>query len=371
MATRVYSVDSMRIIAMLFVVVIHTNPFAGVGGYGNGLNFLLETVGRFAVPFFFITAGYFFAMKTADGPVWPYLRRRFSSIGSLYLLGIVLALPVFVSGTVTSAYAAGESVPRAVAAHLMRTVSPIELFYYGTSVSEILWFLPALFVSLAAISVFVVTETERYLLPVSVGLHLVGLLAASYTMVIDLSFQFRDGLFFGFFYTTMGYYVYTSEWQPTRDRSTLYLAVTIVFGLLHVVERFILGYWLPGQTFSAGVYSPTYTLFTAVSTLALFIFLLSRPSLGESTPLPSWGAYAVGIYVVHPPVLFVFEQVGDAILAVSTHSVVVILWHLLFTPATFFGALAVYLILHRLHVIEIGGSHLPSWPHIQSKQPQR
>ena len=63
MAKRIYSIDTMRIIAMVFVVLIHTEPFEGMGRYGNLANFLIDSSARFAVPFFFLTSGYFFAYK--------------------------------------------------------------------------------------------------------------------------------------------------------------------------------------------------------------------------------------------------------------------------------------------------------------------
>lgn len=51
-------------------------------------------------------------------------------------------------------------------------------------------------------------------MPVSASLHAIGLLGASYTMVIDIPFETRDALFFGFFYTSLGYWIASSDWQP-------------------------------------------------------------------------------------------------------------------------------------------------------------
>jgi hypothetical protein len=42
-----------------------------------------------------------------------------------------------------------------------------------------------------------------------------------------------------------------------------------------------------------------------------------------------------------------------------------LLWHLILTPVTFFGGLAIYLTAHKLGVIEIGGSHLPNLSRIR------
>ncbi|SEW00151.1 acyltransferase [Natrinema salifodinae] len=357
MTNRIHSIDAMRIIAMAFVVSIHTTPFRDLNAYGNIVNFLIESSARFAVPFFFVTAGYFFALKTTRRDPTKYFIKRATTIASIYVFGLALSAPVFLAGAVVRA----ESENRALASELVLKLaefgSPLELLYYGNSISEILWFLPALGFSLALIYLFTVTNMTAYLLPVSIGFHLIGLLGASYTMFVDVPFEIRDALFFGFFYTSLGYVIYSSDWQPSSERSTLYLGATVGFGALHLVERYVLGYVFSGETIVQGVYTASYTIATALVTVSLFLFLLSRPNLGKATPLPSWGKYAVGIYVAHPPVLYVLERTGEALLGNGTWSA--ILWHLGLTPATFFGALLVYLAAHRLGLIEIGGSHLP------------
>lgn len=366
MTDRIYSLDAMRIVAMAFVVLLHTDPFAGAGAGGNAVNFLIETTARFAVPFFFLTSGYFFALKTADRDPLAYFRRRAASIGALYLFGMTLAAPIFLIGTAIEAALGGDSVGRAVVGRLGEFLAPGDLLYYGTSVSDILWFLPALLVSLAFVAAFRLTGRTRLMLIVAVAIHVVGILGSSYTMLVDVPFRVRDGLFFGVFYTAVGYAIAAEGWRPAPDRSGRYLAATAVVGVLHVAERYVLGYALAGRTVTDGVYTPSYTVGTALVSVSLFLFLLSRPTLGERTPLPAWGAYAVGIYVAHPPVLAALEVAAGAMAAVSPLAAGMF-WHLLATPLTFFGALWLYLAADRRGVIEIGGSHVPRWDRLLSR----
>lgn len=338
---------------MLFVVVIHTNPFEGLGPYGNAVNFALESSARFAVPFFFVTAGYFFALKTSRGDPTGYVLERVTAISSLYAFGILLSAPTFLAGNVLRANVQNRDVVSAFAHEGATYLSPLELVYYGTSVSEILWFLPALAFSFALVYAVVRLGAEEWLLPISLGLHVVGLLGASYTMFVDVPFQVRDALFFGFFYTSLGYHVYSNDWRPTPERSTLYLGATVLFGALHVGERYVLGYVLTGKTVAQGVYAPTYTVATALVTLSLFLFLLSRPRLGAGSPLPSWGRrYAVGIYVAHPPVLAALEGAGEVLHAQGYDATGALAWHLVSTPATFFGALLVYVAVRELRAVD-------------------
>ncbi|QCS41702.1 acyltransferase [Natrinema versiforme] len=177
---------------------------------------------------------------------------------------------------------------------------------------------------------------------------------------MDIPFEIRDALFFGFFYVSLGYTIYSRDWQPSPERSTLYLGATVLFGALHLGERYVLGYVLTGETIGQGVYAPSYTIATALGTVSLFCFLLSRPGLGRSTALPSWGRrYAVGIYVAHPPVLFVLETASETVSPFGYEISNTILWHLGSTPATVLGALIVYLASRKLRAIAGDGNGLP------------
>ncbi|NKE37370.1 acyltransferase [Natronococcus sp. JC468] len=359
MTGRIYSIDAMRMVAMAFVVTIHTDLFRGVGAYGTPINFVIDSTARFAVPFFFLAAGYFFAHKTADGDPVAYFKTRAVRIGSIYAFGLALAAPVFLAGAVVREAATGGAVASVAVERLVAFASPLELLYYGNSVSVILWFLPALLFSLGLVCAFARLDAAEYLLPVSLALHVVGLLGSSYTMFVDVPLEVRDALFFGFFYTSVGYVVASRDWQPIAERSRRYLGATLLFGALHLAERYALGYASTGASITEEVYVASYTVGTALFAISLFVFLLSRPNLGRSTPLPSWGTYAVGVYVAHPAVLFVLERTAEALEFAGYDVEGTLLWHLVLTPATFFGALFVYLAAHRVGAIEIGGIHLP------------
>lgn len=360
MADRIYSIDSMRLIAMLFVVAIHTDPFRGLGTYGNLANFVIDSSGRVAVPFFFVTSGYFFASKTANRDPADYFSRQATSIASLYVFGLLLAAPVFFAGRVLRSDVRSGALATEIVREVAGYASPLELLYYGTSVSVVLWFLPALLFSLAFVYGFDRFNRGAYAVPISLGFHGIGLLGASYTMFVDVPFEIRDALFFGFFYTSIGYYVFGRERRPDPERSWIYLAATGVFAALHVGERYALGYALTGDTFAQGVYTASYTIGTALVAVSLFAFLLSRPELGRDTPLPYWGQrYAAGIYVAHPAVLYPLERVPEVLEPIGYAVGDTLLWHLALTPATFLGAALVYVVTLELGVIEQRRIKLP------------
>ncbi|OIB56373.1 acyltransferase [Natrialba sp. SSL1] len=368
MSKRIYSLDSMRIIAMGFVVAIHTNLFRGVGTYGDIANFVIDSTGRFVVPFFFLTSGYLFALKTLHRDPTLYVFERVRTIASLYVFGLLLAAPVFLVGSITQTGLDDGSLSATIGTELAGFLSPANLLYYGDSVSVILWFLPALAFSLMFVYGFVRFDKTSYLLPVSITFHVVGLFGASYTMLVDVPFEVRDALFFGFFYTSAGYILHRIDWHPSADRSRFLLGATALFAVVHVAERYALGYVLPGSSVADGVYTASYTIGTALVTISLFLFLLSRPTLSKNTPLPSWGKYAVGIYVVHPAVLYPLERL-DQIAQLAGYDIGnTLLWHLTLTPAVFGVSLLIYIGALKVGAIEGGRVRFPRILPFQSRQ---
>ncbi|MFD1642749.1 acyltransferase [Halohasta litorea] len=366
MADRIYSIDAMRIVAMVFIVMIHTDPFAGLNDYGNMTTFVIKTTARFAVPFFFMTSGYFFAIKAAQRDPADYVRSRVTSISSIYVFGLLLCAPTFLAGRLARAAVDGRSLEQTVTESLTEYVDPVALFYYGTSVSDILWFLPALLFSFLFVYPFIRFDKGAYVLPIALAFHIVGLLGSTYTMFVDIPVEIRDALFFGFFYTSLGFTIRSRDWKPSASRSRLLGGLVVAFAALQLVEYYVLGYLLRGEAFGAYVYAPSYGISTALFTASLFLFLLSRPKLGADTPLPSWGSYAVGIYVVHPAV-FALIRAGRDVLEASGYTIDgTILWHLLLTPTLFVLSVLVYLAADRLRVIEIGGTHWPGEPWLRA-----
>lgn len=344
MGDRIESIDTVRAIAMAFIVAIHADLFRGLGAYGNVANFAIDTIGRFSVPFFFLTSGYLFARNRArDGD--GYARTYLARLAAVYGYGLALYAPLSLLAAAGSAVRRGRDVSDAVLAWVVEALSPAGLLYYGDSVLLFLWFLPALAISIALVSGFVARGKTRYLLPVAAAFHVVGLLGQGYAVIFDVPLQTRDALCFGFFYTSVGYYIgerqYGSarEWAPTRDRSRRYLAATVAFGAAQLAERYALGYALTGDSIRETVYVTEYTIATAFFSTALFLFVLSRPTLGRTTPLPRFGRASLRIYLFHPIVLFGLVGVAEAAAAIGYALEGSAVWHLALTTAAYFGAL--------------------------------
>jgi peptidoglycan/LPS O-acetylase OafA/YrhL len=241
--------------------------------------------------------------------------------------------------------------------------SVLEIVYYGNAMAVPTWFLTALFFAIAFVTVFVKLGQTRYLLPVAALVHIVGIFGMSYPMVFDVPFRTRDAFFFGFFYAALGYVINASDWQPDTDRSHLYLGAICVFFGLQLFEQYAIGYLIRDTVLSQEIFMTQYTFATVFFVFAIFAYALSNPQWGEGTVLPKVGRYALGIYLIHVPVLRLIRTInrlwGPAI-GIDLSST--LLWELGLTPLVYVLSLGIYLLLAKMNVIELEGSHFP-WVH--------
>ncbi|MDE6476119.1 MAG: acyltransferase, partial [Erysipelotrichaceae bacterium] len=83
-------IDLIKYICSILVIVIHTSP--GLP-YSRPLNFfLINIIGRIAVPFFFIANGYFMS-KNLQQKGNVYFKQYIKSLIKIYLLWSLVYLP--------------------------------------------------------------------------------------------------------------------------------------------------------------------------------------------------------------------------------------------------------------------------------------
>lgn len=365
MGKRIHSIDSLRAIAVFFVVIAHVQPFAGFGSHGNYIYFVLDTIGQFDVPFFFVTSGYFLKSKLDSGSVRSTIRSSFQKLSSLYLFGIGLYI-VSVALTTGIAFLSGRK-PAASLSGLFKNLSPVGLLYYGDAIAPPFWFLTALFFAICLVSLFVAFEKTRYLLPVAATAHIVGLLGQNYPMLVELSIPTRDALFFGFFYVALGFWIRSIRWTPSTNRRRMYLGIVIAAIIGQIAEQYAVNYLLRGLTINQGTYTTEYTISTVVLVFALFAYALSNPDWGRETIVPRLGTLAVGVYLVHFPVFQIMKALNGLLVAMSGFNLMsTIMWQILATPVVYVLSLVVYVFVAKIGLIEIGGSHVPQLDRIRT-----
>lgn len=362
MSERIHSIDTLRAVAMFFIVLGHVQPFRGLGTYGNYVYFALDTVGQFDVPFFFVTSGYFLAMTADADTVAATVGRVARKLGSIYLFGRLVS----VTAATGLAVVLGVSVTTVLAR--LGDLSAIDVLYYGNALAVPLWFLTALFFAIVLVSCFVWLGKTRYLLPVAALVHVVGIVGTNYGMLVDVPFPTRDALFFGFFYVALGHRIGSTDWTPDPERSRLYLGAACSLLGLQFVEQYAIGYVLRDNVLAHEVYMTEYTASTALLVPAVFVYALSNPQWGRETILPKVGRHALGIYLIHVPVTRALRATTDLLApAIGVDLASTLPWQLIAAPLVYVLSLAVYLLLARMGVVELGGSHTPWLRRLRSR----
>ncbi|MFC6990370.1 acyltransferase [Haladaptatus sp. GCM10025707] len=355
MRKRLHSIDTLRALAIFFITLAHLQPFRDFATHGNLLFFALDTIGQFDVPFFFVTSGYFLAAKVNTHSVTATIKGTGQKLGSIFVFGKLVS----VATAALVAVIAGTSVMSQLT-HSLFNLSPLSLLYYGNAQTVPLWFLPALFFSIAFVSVFVKFDNTRYLLPVAALFHVVGIVAMNFEMLIEIPFPTRDALFFGFFYVALGYTIRSSDWNPDENRSHLYLGAVVLLLGVQLAEQYAIGYLIHDNVLAQTVYTTEYTISTIFLVLALFAYALSNPGWGKNTILPKVGRHALGIYLLHVPVFFLIhatKRYWIPVIGFDLPSTLV--WQVTITPFVYVLSLGSYLLMARIGVIELEGSHIP------------
>ena len=345
MKERNYAIDYLKFFAIFAVILIHAGPFEevtllGVDGYY--IDFIIDTLSRFAVPFFFVTSGYLFGkkMQTA-GSNSVYFSGYISKLSKLFISWFVFYLlyDFFVNVTFKSSdLASGRGMIQ-----FMEENINLEVFFYGASTGYQLWYLVALIWSIFILYIFIHIDKLNLLLFISLGLNIFGLFGQSYSGFFSLPFGTRDAIFFGLFYTTLGafaaYNEETIKYKITGVPTKGWLLLSFLFSILLAVERMVTVFLFEGEI-------GDYFLLTIPVTICLFLYALSNPSLGKGSLLTKIGKESVGIYVIHVFFIKIIHLLTDVagVSSMKEH----LIWHILFSPVVFLLSYLSYGILQKI-----------------------
>lgn len=181
-------IDWLRLAAAILVIAIHTSPLADFNETGDFI--LTRVLARIAVPFFFITSGYFLLSRYHDSD--RKLRHFLKKTGWIYGASILLYLPLnFRNGY----FSQSQLLPE-----LLK-----DLIFDGTMYH--LWYLPASMLGMLIAWKLVEKLDFSKGLVMALLLYLVGLFGDSYYVVAEklpLLKAFYDRLFELFNYTRNG-----------------------------------------------------------------------------------------------------------------------------------------------------------------------
>ena len=293
--TRIDSVDSFRVLAILAVIVIHTVPF-GYGESAVGEAFDLATVAnqlaRFAVPFFFVVTGFFWGKKTGTrAQTFDASIKMSKRLATLFVFWSLIYILPF--NPVSIVHQGPIALARGIGANVQAMVDhPFRLLFEGTKGH--LWFLAALLCCLMISALFVAFDKAALLLILAVALYAVGLLGKAYAntpLGIQIQFNTRNGPFFGLLFFVSGYLL--SRRKPQESWFAKGLALTVLGYCVHFLELYFL-HRRYGTTLAQDYLVGTYLLGLGSALMAL-----SNHAFLRLPALRAVGPRVLGIYAIH------------------------------------------------------------------------
>lgn len=294
------SIDLFRYVCAVMVVAIHTHPFEEINGT---LGYVFsQIIPRIAVPFFFITSGYFYIRKLESGQkiFLPYLKR----ILKIYVLWSCV---YFFLHYIRWGYADPREFIRYSAVSFVTSGS-----YYH------FWYFPALIAAICLTTLFYKTGGKKFLLPVTLVLYSVGCLGCSYRAVgsqIPLlsqlfsleSFQeIRRVLMMGFPFFAAGQLVWKLEESGRRKgiakKDVKYGQIVGIAAAVWLLEICLTIYFRLQQNIVV-----TFGLYPL--TLAVLLFLLHHPMEQYRELSGKCHVMADITYYAHPLIMFVVTRI--------------------------------------------------------------
>lgn len=311
-------VDYFRIVAAVMVIAIHTAPFSGISKDFDLL--LTYCAGRVAVPFFFMTTGYFVLgpWRKSGNNTGSKVLRSIKKTLFLYAASIVLYLPVnFYSGGLPES--AGE---------FIRMLIFDGTFYH-------LWYFPAVIIGCFTVMMLLKKFPAGIVFGIAVLLYLIGaggdsyfgiavrvpVLEHMYDVIFAVSSYTRNGIFYAPIFLLMGLMLRErksgmektentacTDSRTGRKNSTVRDISTgwDIAGLCLCLSLMLIEGYL---TFSLGLqrHNSMY-LFLPPVMYFLFRLLLSVPGRA-----PGWTRdVSMIVYIIHPGVLIVLRGIAGA-----------------------------------------------------------
>ena len=194
-------IDYVRLVCAYLIIAIHTSPLSSVSAEGDFI--FTRIIARLAVPFFFMTSGFFLISRYShdDGKLTAFIKKT----ALIYMAAIVLYLPINIYNDY---FQMSPLLPGIIK----------DIFFDGTLYH--LWYLPASVMGGAAAWFLVRKIGYGRALAVSSVLYIVGLFGDSYygiaekipvlnsfyELVFEVSDYTRNGIFFApVFFVAGGY----------------------------------------------------------------------------------------------------------------------------------------------------------------------
>jgi surface polysaccharide O-acyltransferase-like enzyme len=302
---RIASFDTVKVLAALAVVLLHTDIFYYSGQayssrFFKELYFIIQTMCRFAVPYFFVASGYFFGKSVTNGVDIKFLFLKYAKrLLIVYLVWNIFYLP-FHKGFMEFIlkYGLMEGLERSFQDGIDSLIHhPLLNLLRGTEWH--LWFLLTLVATLGMITYAHIYQKTKYLIILAVLLYGFGLLGGAYShtaLGFHPSLNTRFGLFFGTLYIVLGWLLAQYSFSCSKKTALLifigglFLQIFEFYGLRHFLDTINIDY----------------SLSTIVYTLGIFLLAAAYPNFGKSQIIKILTPTILGIFLIHRFFIFLF-----------------------------------------------------------------
>lgn len=277
------ALDVFKFIAAILVITVHIGPLLQLS---SQLDFVLTgIIARIAVPFFFMTTGFFALAPVIKG------EKKLSSLLKKYAFYYLIAILIYL--------------PINIYAHQLPGINFLEwirfIFMDGTFYH--LWYFPALIIGLV-ITYWISTKTSiKMSLAISVLLFVIGLFGDSYygyianqnfiSSIYDIGFNLftytRNGLFFAPLFLMLGAYSKLRNRESVQQHNLLFF---IVFLCCMIIE----GIYLESQQLTH--HNSMYILL--LPTMFFLFEYLKNINMNQHQFLRGMSTW---IYILHPMIL--------------------------------------------------------------------
>lgn len=273
--------DAFRLIAAILVIAIHTSPLSDINSTADFI--LTRIIARIAVPFFFMTSG-FFLYK--DGMDKEKLKKFLKSTAVLYAVSIILYLPI----NIYSGYFGTDM----LLPNILKDLVFDGTFYH-------LWYLPAALLGGFITWLLIDKLGYKRAIIIALALYVIGLLGdsyygltaqvpallCSYEHMFDLFDYTRNGLFFAPVFFAAG--ALAGHIRLSRLKSALIACGAFAFMLFE------------GLILRRVQYQRHDSMYIMLLPCVFFLFILLMDMRGKRPKLLR--DMSVFIYILHPLVI--------------------------------------------------------------------
>lgn len=329
MKSKAYAgLDVFRMIAALLIIAIHTSPLSSFSDTGDFI--LTRIIARVAVPFFFMTSGFFLISRISENA--DKLRTFVKKTALIYLTAIVIYIPL----NIYQGYFGREN--------LLPNILK-DLFFDGTAYH--LWYLPAVIIG-GIISWYLVKKLDykKAFIIVS-ALYAVGLFGDSYYGLVQnvpfisdfysLLFQVfdytRNGIFFAPLFFVLGGFIADMEKSISLKKS---IGGTVICLFAMLSEGLVLHRFDIQRHDSMYIFLPF-----------LMFFLFNGLLYFKGKRLPYLRTISLLVYILHPMIIVVIRMFAKMF---SLRAILIdnsIVFYLCVSVASLFGCTVLTMLYER------------------------